>query len=479
MLSLENAVVYDEETFPNVYTIAVESLYSDVKAVWQISDYRDDTRELFEWIDYMASSQTPMIGFNNVGFDYPVLHYIRTTPGRVTAQMIYEKAMSIIGNGDRFGHMIWDRDRLVPQIDLMKIHHYDNMAKSTSLKALQINMRSPNVVESTVPFGTVLTEQQVYSDVIPYNQHDTQETKRFAHHSMNMIKFRIGLIPQFGIQVMNWNDTKLGEEMLIQRLGDDICYDRSSGKRQKRQTVRSYLPVKDMIFPYVQFDHPEFQRVLTFMQGVTLSPADMKKDDTKEHVSPLSVKAEIGGITFKFGSGGVHASVERQRFYADEDWCIRDVDVTSLYPSLSSVNKLRPEHLGEAFVEVYAQLPIERAQHAKGTSENLAFKLAGNAAWGKSKSVHSCFYDPRYALTVPINGQLLICMLIEKLLTIPTLQLIQVNTDGVTYHIKREYLPQCEAIEKWWEQYTCLTLESAMYSKMFVRDVNNYLAEYE
>lgn len=477
-ISLDNAVVYDIESFPNAFTLVAESLNGDARAIFEISPWRNDMQQLIEWLDYLGAAQIPMIGYNNINYDYPMLHHIRTNP-HIDAAGIRAKNDQIINSSDRFGHIIWERDRLIPQIDLMLLHHYDNPAKRTSLKFLQVNMRSNNVMESKIPFDAVLTEEQLRQDVIPYNIHDVTETKRFAHYSRSMIDFRVRMIPEYGVDVLNWNDTKFGEQMLIKRLGDDVCFDRSSGRKVKRQTVRTYLPVKDMIFPYVRFEHPEFNRVLAHFQSVTLTPADMKKDDTGDHVSPLSISANIGGITFKFGSGGVHASVERQRFVADDVWCVRDVDVAGMYPDLSNKNRLAPEHLGEPFIAVYAELPEERAQYPKGTPENLMFKLGGNAAWGKSKSPYSCFYDAKYALTVPINGQLLICMLVDQLLKVPTLRIIQANTDGVTYYVQRAYLQQCEAIEEWWERYTLMTLEHVMYKRMFVRDVNNYLCESE
>jgi len=34
-------------------------------------------------------------------------------------------------------------------------------------------------------------------------------------------------------------------------------------------------------------------------------------------------------------------------------------------------------------------------------------------------------------MTITINGQLLLCMLAERLAVIPSLELIQVNTDGI------------------------------------------------
>jgi len=482
-MDLTNAVVYDIETLPNVFTLAAELLNDGVSSVWEISHQRDDRQALMQWFNYLATTQTAMIGFNSIHFDYPVIHWLFNNP-HATVEQIYEKAMSIIRSDDRFGHTIWDRDRFAPQIDLFKLHHFDNRAKTTSLKALQINMRSPTVVDSPVEFGTHLTREQIDRDLIPYNRHDVQETKRFAHHSMSAINFRIGLIPQFGIEVLNFNDTKIGEKMLEQRLGDDVCYDRSTGRKQKRQTPRYRIALSDVIFPYVRFNNPEFQRVLDFMRAQVLTPDDLDDPDapikTKGVFSGLS--ANVGGVQFDFGTGGVHASVSSQRFTASDEWLIRDIDVVSLYPSIAIVNRLAPAHLGDAFVAAYGSLPAERKewQKRKGKKcvEANSIKLAGNGAYGKSNSKFSFLYDPQFTMTITINGQLMLCMLAEWITSVPTVQIIQVNTDGITYRIHRDYLAQAQALEKQWEAYTCLTLESCFYSRMWIKDVNNYIAEY-
>ena len=64
--------------------------------------------------------------------------------------ILYEKAMSIIKSDDRFAGIIYPSDRHVPQVDLYKIHHFDNKARTTSLKALEFNMRMDNI--SDLPF---------------------------------------------------------------------------------------------------------------------------------------------------------------------------------------------------------------------------------------------------------------------------------------------------------------------------------------
>ena len=51
--------------------------------------------------------------------------------------------------------------KLVEQIDLFKIHHFDNMARSTSLKLLEFNMRLASVKDLPFPVGSTLTRDQV------------------------------------------------------------------------------------------------------------------------------------------------------------------------------------------------------------------------------------------------------------------------------------------------------------------------------
>src|SRR5690606_17902790 len=163
---------------------------------------------------------------------------------------------------------------------------------------------------------------------------------------------------------------------------------------------------------------------------------------------------------------------ENQRFEASDEWIIRDIDVGGLYPSIEIVNRLAPEHLGEAFIAEYAKLPQERKKFAKGTVQNDAFKLAANGAYGKSNSKFSFLYDPQFTLTITINGQLMLCMLAEWLLTVPTVQLLSVNTDGINYRIHRDHLDRAKQIEQEWEECSKLTLEDAHNQRLGKAEVN-------
>lgn len=483
MLNFTNAIVYDIETFPNCFTFSMEMLNSNVKSVWEISEFRDDRKQLLAFFKQLAVTQTPMIGFNNVGFDYPVIHLLWINP-TASYQQLYTKAKEIIESQERFGHIIWSDNRFAPQIDLFKMHHFDNKAKSTSLKALQINMRFATVVNMPIKDGTVLTKDQI-NTLVSYNMHDVASTKAFAKYAHHGIEFRQGLENQFGIDVYNWNDTKIGEETIIQRLGVDVCYDTSSGYRKPRQTPRTSIALKDIIFPYVKINRPEFKRIYDYMCSQTLKSDELtalgeESTNIKTKGVFTDLTTTVNGVEYHYGVGGIHGSVERKRILADNDWWIVDIDVGSLYPSIAIANDLYPEHLGEQFVKIYSELKKERKkwQKEKGKKcpEANAIKLALNGVYGKSNSVFSVFYDPKFTMTITINGQLMLTMLLEQLIDVPSVNIIQANTDGITFYVHKDNYQQTCAICRNWENLTGLTLEEARYSKMFIRDVNSYIA---
>ena len=174
------------------------------------------------------------------------------------------------------------------------------------------------------------------------------------------------------------------------------------------------------------------------------------------------VTATIDGFDFIFGTGGIHGSVSNQCVESDDEFVIESRDVASYYPNLAIANRFYPAHLGETFCDIYAELYEQRKQYPKESTESKMLKLALNGTFGDSGNRFSVFYDPLFLLQITLNGQLLLCMLV----------------DGLEYRVARQYTHQIEVICKQWEQQTGLTLEKAIYSRMWIRDCNNYLAEY-
>jgi hypothetical protein len=460
--------IYDIEVFPNCFTLAAEHCDYPMRWCFEISDYRDDSVALIEWLHWLRDTDQVMVGFNNVGFDYPIVHMLLKM-GKVTPKVLYEKAQAIIGSQDldRWQHQVYPSDRVIPQIDLYMIHHFDNKARTTSLKALEFNMRLDNVSDLPFPVGTVLNPEQIVV-LRRYNMHDVAATKRFYHESLDRIRFRQELTARHNRDFTNHNDTKIGAEIFQMSLeGAGVqCYDYGRTGRQPRQTHRPSIRLKDCVPQWIQFEHPEFKRIKEWFEAQVIT-------ETKGVFT--DVVAHVGGLEFIYGTGGLHASVEKSQFISDDEWMIYDMDVTSLYPSIAIEHGHYPQHLGPRFVDVYRDLRSQRASYAKGTAENAMLKLALNGTYGKSNDKFSIFYDPQFTMSITIGGQLMMSLLAERILSVGV-QIIQVNTDGITMMMRRDQKFMVDMVCRQWEQETRLSLEYAEYSKMVIRDVNNYIA---
>ena len=534
--------VYDIETYCNMFSCDITHVATRTRWIFEVSDRRDQSRHFFDMLFWLKQTGARMFGYNNEGFDWPVCQHVAdvfANHGRFTAFDAYEKAQRIIepkafdvaeiiirqmgwslqqalpmgakllkmpevelitmcpsthgeiidirkrrdGFNNRFAHTIWPNERLVPQGDLYKIHHFDNVARATSLKKLEINMRSGRVVD--LPYGPhdPLTPEQM-DEVVAYMCHDVAETLRFYQHSLDQIGFRDELAvkyPDMG-DVINFNDTKIGKKFFERELERKVpgsCYSRVNGRRQPNQTRRETIALSDVISPKVMFTRPEFQRILDWLnqQVLTRGEIDGMKTEAVETKGVLKdVSATLDGFTFDFGTGGIHGSVKAQTVRSSDTHDLIDVDVASYYPNLAISNGWFPKHLSSAFCDIYQQVYDMRKSHAKGTAENAVLKLALNGVYGDSNNKYSPFYDPQYTMAITVNGQLYLCMLAEWLIEKTGGTMVQINTDGLTMLVPKVDRQMFNDTCAFWEQHTGLELEHADYSAMHIRDVNSYIA---
>ncbi len=471
---MSNDYVFDIETYPNVFTLAVEHAEAPMCWLFEISDLRNDSREIVEFLQFLKDTNSRLVGFNNLGFDYPVLHTL-IRMGKSDANTLYQKAMAIINSqdeDDRWMHQVNPADRFVTQIDLFKIHHFDNKARATGLKMLEFNMRSDNIEDLPFKVGTELNAAEI--EVLKkYNRHDVSQTKAFLKHTTDMIAFREKMCALYpGKDWINYNDTKIGKEFFTMKLEEAgvSCYDYGPKGRTPRQTKRPVIHLKDAILPWINFQQPEFNRVLNWLKTQSIT-------ETKGVFNDLT--AIVDGFCFVFGLGGIHGSLESRVVESDADNVIVDLDVASYYPNLAISNGFYPQHLGKEFCTIYKNLYEQRKTYPKKSAESAMLKLALNGVYGDSNNQFSVFYDPLYTMTITLNGQLLLCKLAEYLLWIDGLPLIQVNTDGLTVRVPRKNKCRVDDAVVMWQTLTGLQLEEAIYKVMMIRDVNNYIAQYE
>lgn len=464
---------YDIETYPNIFTCAILHPSSGIKFMFEISIRINMCEQFVAFIRALQRINAVMVGYNNLHFDYPVIHHIVVSREIVSVEEIYTVAMNIIKG---HGQTIWENQHIVRQVDLFKLNHYDNTAKSTSLKALEFSMRMDSIQDLPVELGKWLTSEEM-NELISYNWHDIEATVFFYVRCLEQINFRKELSEKYDKDFTNMSDSKIGSEIFIMKLNqvgiNTHC--RLNGKREVINTKRETVQLKDCIPDYIKFETPEFQNILQQFKATTLHG-----DNVKALFKNFSTK--IDGIEHVFGAGGQHAC--RPGYFAsDDDYCILDLDVEAYYPSLIIAGDLTtgyyPEHLSEKFSPMFKELIAERIAVGKKTAIGTAIKLQLNSTFGNMGNKYSPIFDLKCLLSVTLTGQLALTILIEQLLKVSKLKVIQVNTDGFTVKMLRKDLIHVTVVVTWWEKLTHLKMEYAYYSRLWMADVNNYISEYE
>lgn len=457
-------VIYDIETLSNLFTFT--SLDIDSKEVKSFVIWKDQN-QLLELLDHLQSV-SGMIGFNNLAFDYPVIHFILTNTkklskcnGDTIAKSIYKEAQDIIDKE-------WSQVRypLIPQLDLFAIHHFNNKAKLVSLKKLEIAMGYENVQDMPYHHTENITEEYQIKDIINYNINDVNATYEFYLKTIDKIELRKELIKKYDIPCINYSDSKIGEELALKLYCEKTKQNIAIVK--KKRTWRKKFRFSECIPSYVSFETKEFNGLLEYLK--TIEVTELK--------DAFHYEFEYNGEVFHFGTGGLHQATKEGIYKADENLTITDFDVTGLYPSLIVNNQIYPQHLGIEFCNLFKEM-IEERNIAKKNGDKIianSLKLANNSCFGKFNSEYSWLFDSLATLKTTLAGQLSLAMLIEKLyLNVPNLRMIQSNTDGATGIYDKKHKRLFWEICKEWEKKTGLQLEYASYQKMILRDVNNYL----
>lgn len=462
--------VFDLEQLPNLHTATfMERDNPQNIRQFAISKYKNDMHEYYKFLQEEVAG---LIGFSNVRYDYPLLHLFMalmkmiseyTTPDGLN-MILHEESQRLIREEYT---AISIRDTKIPQLDLFLIHHFDNKAKMTSLKAVQIAIEYPNVQDMPFEHTHYIKSLEEVEIVLDYNWNDVDSTREFYILSKKLVELRQKLGAKYKLNLLNHNDPKIGQEIF----GREIS--KKTGIRynvlKDMRTFRRYIDLGKCVLPSISFKSKEFNKILNFFKNKTIETT------YKAFAESVIYK----GFKYDYGTGGLHGCIESGVYEEDDKYIILDIDVQGYYPAIAITNVFYPRHLGRSFVEVYKEI-VAMKNEASRTGDMVTkagMKLSGNGVYGKSNDQYSLFYDPMYTMKVTVNGQLQLSMLAEDLVRgIKDCTVLQVNTDGITIRIPKNQHKICLKICSDWEEHTGLILEYAQYSKMVIKDVNNYLA---
>lgn len=468
--------VYDIETLKGAFTYTGIDIKTRKISQFVLHKSRTDLHRLVSHLKFNVKGQ---IGFNNLVFDYPILHYILSNYNNwhnlsIESQigLIYSRAQAIIEEQNKEHkakvYNIREKDMIIPQLDLFKIWHYNNKAKFTSLKALQISMNYPTVVDMPISHEKEDITLDDLETILYYNLNDVLATETFYQKSIEKIELRKLIRTQYNLPCLNWNNGKIGEQLILK------LYCEATGKNpyevKQLRSPREVIKLKECIPENVKFTHFLFNSMRMYFEKKEITNT---KDSGGFSVFYKNTK-------YVYGTGGIHGCTKAGLYESNDDYIIKSCDVSSLYPSLAIVYNLYPEHLGKEFVEIYKKniVDVRLAEKAKGKDGNKVivdgFKEAANIPYGKSNEATSFLYDPLYTMKTTVAGQLLLTMLAERLASIDDSQILMINTDGLEIRIPKPLVHEYDKICEQWQKETKLQLEFVDYQKMWIADVNNY-----
>ena len=460
--------IYDLETYPNYFLATFYNVKTLEYIEFEVSERMNQSLELY---DFLVSKPSLLVGFNNINFDYPVLHKTILQGRRVIeASVYYRFAMIIIG--EEYSS-IWDSQTKIPQLDLFKLWHYDNKNKSCSLKWLEFAMRLENVEDLPYAPGSFLTVEQMQV-VKDYCRNDVHATYEFYLKSEKHIAIREFYTKEESINLMSASEIRMSKEIFGKYLAREM---RIPVKKLKdMRTMRQRVEISDVIFDYLKFNDPVNQETLDiFNKSVWKNTENMTKAEAK--ASAIKFTVPYKNVIREYAEGGLHSFGKPGIYESDDDYVLVDVDFASFYPHISFVNGLHPEHIPEkVFNTLYKGFYDKRKEFPKSDPRNYVLKIILNGSYGLSKDKYAFLYDPKWQLGICINGQLLLTLLTERVMeAVPEALILFENTDGAMYRIPRSKLDLITSACKEVEKLVGIGLDIEQCKKLIIRDVNNYI----
>lgn len=194
----------------------------------------------------------------------------------------------------------------------------------------------------------------------------------------------------------------------------------------------------------------------------------------ENHRDDASLQIMIAGLEHTVAWGGVHAGIPKTVVTCAEDEAMFDADVGQLYPNIMRVYGLlsraarKPEMLGYV-LDTSMRLKAEGKK-----KEREPYKRQCNIFYGAEGDRFNPLYDPLHRTLVCVFGQVFLIDLIDKIEDI--IYLINSNTDGIFFKVKKKDIPELKRRVSEWEQRTQLQMEYSEFTKFISKDVNNYLA---
>ena len=455
---------FDFEVFPHWWMCAFgdyeEGFTEDIKDKFVIITSDDDNAR-DKLIGMFRRPDVCSCGYNIKGYDLVIANAIYQGFSAEQVKIINDIIINPSTQWASKEHM-----RLAPftKKKLSGFTYQDMLDDSTgSLKEKEATL-GLNILESSVPFNKENLTDADKVDIIYYCKQDVFATMEF---------YRQIVLPY----------TKVKLSMGIHfNIPEDTCHKSTNARLvsmalgAKRTTFadadRLTIDIPDKIKEYCYENLPK-----NVIDNITSSP---------ESFTTVLFHNEVS-----FGNGGIHSTycenfnnkIVSPCLYIeeDDDYALINVDAASYYPSIMIQFDLLSRAVQNP--QVFKDIFDERIaiKHKKDKTEEdqlaqLADKLVLNTTFGASGNKFLDLYDPLMCTSVCRVGQLFLGAFGCKLKkTVPSVKVVQTNTDGLLCYIARKDMYLLDELVKEWSTISGIQMEIEYVSKIWQRDVNNYL----
>lgn len=405
-------ILYDAEVFPHNWLMGFKIVETgEYIQIW------DDFNELQQFIENNKRDSF-FIGFNSGFYDDVILETL------LKKKNPYPISCALIDRGEKIkSYMKLNR------MDIM-----EGMASGTSLKTIESEL-GMSIEETQVDFHTPrpLTDDEKEQTNF-YNRHDLDATEKLLEKRWsNFVKTKMDLIKYFN----------LPPAMMRKPFATMVA----TGLGAKRT---SHPPRKFEWYPNLKIENE-----------------DVKKFIIEEKFLHSNLIFEIDGVEHKMGLGGLHGA--REAYKSDYFW---KVDVKGYYSLIQMNLDLLSRSLPPEGKAAYKKLYDDRLERkAKKDPSADSLKAAVLAVWGATLNQYQLLSDITTGNLIMITGQAFIIDLLEKLEPYSTL--IQTNTDGIFIEPLDEEM--CNEVIREWVERTGFEVEIEKGSKLYQKDVNNYV----
>ena len=463
-------IVYDIEIFPNVFHCTCKDTETNKLYFFEISNRKNQLTELVDFFFFKNTGDKMFCGYNNKHYDDVIINYLIDFYYKMDSlsylkicNSLFNLSSTIVTSeeGDTSKFKRWKYAKYFYSMDLLTMLFSSKLR--VGLKEMQVTMHYKNVEEYSGDFNQFLPDSEI-DNMIEYNINDVESTTELLNRLKDDVQLRLFIEKEYGIDALSMDSVKFGETLLLKKYCEETRL-----SEQYVKTLRSpmdYIPLKDVILPFISYKNPKLQDVLKDMKSQIVYSKERKGYEKKFVLS---------NVRYSIGVGGIHSLHTPRIFVPNDNEFIGHSDVASMYPSFIIKYKWIPRHLGKEFWQVYSQIYKERieAKHSGQKLKNLALKLTLNSVTGKMQQETSWMYDPFSVFKIRINGQLILLMLVDRLLEL-NCKIVQVNTDGVMYIAQKTQREAVQEAVSEVEQLTQLTFESDDYEAFYQYAINDY-----